>query len=89
MLANVLYTDEERELSSIMCDAINADKELKVFFKETLGKTLQKFYTDMLEAQAERDVTKIGMVTQQTAEVIKALAMHMHVKVVVKKKEAK
>jgi len=89
MLAEILYTDEERNLGDAMCNTINADKELKVFFKEILGKTLQNFYTNMVNAQAENNVAKVTAIMQQTAEIIKALAMHMHVKVVVKQKEEK
>jgi hypothetical protein len=82
----VTYTEEEEKLSVELCSAINADKELAMFFKQRLGSILKKFAGEILLAFKVNDREKAKQVTMDTGEQVKALTMHMYVKVKVKKK---
>lgn len=89
MISDVTYTKEEEELSKELCATINADKELAMFFKERLGSTLRKFAKDIMFAYTIKDRQQAKATTQETGEMVKALIMHMYVKVKIKEKEVK
>lgn len=77
---------EECAMNKEFCATINADKKLKVFFKEQLGKILQTYAGEMINAFAAKDRPKAAAGTQQAGESIKGLMMLMFVKVMMKKK---
>ena len=87
MISDVTYTKEEEELSTKFCAAINADKELAMFFKERLGSILQTFAKDIIFAYTVKDQQQAKATTAEAGEMVKALTMHMYVKVKIKEKE--
>jgi len=89
MIPDVTYTKEEEELSVKLCAAINADKELAMFFKERLSNILQKFAKDIIFAYTIKDKQQGQATMEETGEMIKTLTMHMYVKVKIKEKEVK
>ena len=86
MISDVTYTEEEEALSAEFCDAINADKELQQFFRERVGSILGKFAAEIIMAWRKTNKQLAKETTQEAGEMLKALTMHMYVKVVVKKK---
>ena len=88
MISDVTYTEEEEALSVELCDAINADKELQKFFRERLGSILREFAEGVVTAAVAKDRQSLKKQVKRTGEMIKGLAMHMHVKVMVKKKDS-
>jgi hypothetical protein len=89
LISDVTYTKEEEELCVKLCTAINADKELAMFFKERLGIILKKFAKDIIFAYTIRDKQQAKATTMKAGEMVKALIMHMYVKVKIKEKEVK
>ena len=85
MISDVTYTEEEEALCVELCDTINKDKELAMFFKERGGSILKKFAGGIIMAWTKKDRKMAKEVTQEAGEELKALTMHMHVKVVAKK----
>jgi len=88
MLNEMTYTKEEEKWGDDMCDTINADKELKGFYVKALGAVLKNFVMDTLKAHKENDVEEGVAVMNKAVDMIKALTVHMHVKVLTKQKEA-
>ena len=88
MTSDVTYTEEEEALSAELCDAINADKELQKFFKERVGSILKQFASEIIMAWTKNDKQSAKKAIQEAGEMLKALTMHMYVKVVVKKKDS-
>lgn len=80
---------EEQAITDVFCSVINADKKLQVFFAEKLSGILKTFAKDIIAAYMAKDKVKAAAVTQQAGEGVKGLTMFMHVKVMMKKKEAK
>lgn len=84
-----MYTKEEQILSDEVCDLVNADKELKHFFATTCFKILREFAGDITKAFNAKDKEEGKRVMQNNVDLIKALAMHVYIKVMMKKKEVK
>ena len=88
MISDVTYTEEEEALSTELCDAVNADKELQKFFRERAGSILKKFAGEIITAWTKNNKQAAKEATQEAGEMLKALTMHVYVKVVVKKKDS-
>ena len=82
---NSMYTPEECVLGQEVCRLINADKELKVFFREKIGDALQAYATEVIKAWEAKDHPRAAKAASNAAETIKALVMHIYLKVVPKK----
>ena len=84
-----MYTKEEQLLGDEVCELVNADKELKHFFATTCFKILREFAGDINKAFNAKDKEEGKRVWQKNVDLIKALSMHIYIKVSMKKKEAK
>ena len=82
---NSMYTAEECILGDEVCRLINADKELKVFFREKLADTLQTYAVEVTTAYQTKDKQRAADATCKAAELFKALIMHIYLKVVPKR----
>jgi len=88
MLNEMTYTKEEVKLGDAMCDTINADAELKKFYVGALSTVLKDFVIGTVKAHRENDVKEGTAVMNKAINAIRALTMHVHVKVLTKQKEA-
>jgi len=84
-----MYTKEEQLLGDKICDLVNTDKELKHFFAETSFNVLKGFAGDINRAFDARDKIEGDRVMHKYVDLIKALAMHVYIKVMIKKKGVK
>lgn len=83
------YNKEEEALCYELCNMINADKELKGFFKKRVTKILQTFMEDVVVGRMMKDTKRVGDSAMEATEMIKALTMHVYVKVTMKKQATK
>lgn len=84
-----MYTKEEQKLGDEICNIVNADKELKVFFKEQLTKILQTYVAETIMAWEKQDRQRMGKATKEVGELLKALTTHVYIKVRIKKQAVK
>ena len=84
-----MYTEEEEKLGDELCSMINADKELQMFFKERAGSILKKFAGGIIMAWTKKDKEMAKVATQEAGETLKALIMHVYIKVMIRKQEVK
>lgn len=85
----IMYTKEEEKLGDEVCDLVNADKVLKHFFATTCFNVLKTFAVDINRAFKAQDKKEGERVMRANVDLIKSLAMHVYIKVTMKKKEVK
>jgi len=84
-----LYTKEEELLGDELCDMMNADKELKSYFGDLATQFLKDFAKSIIKAYLDKDTQKGQKAFDLMQDGIKALVMHVYIKVMIKKKEIK
>ena len=80
-----MYTEEEKLLGDEVCRLVNEDKELKHFFAKISYATLKDFAGEITEAFKVQDKKQGAEVMQKYTDLVKALAMHIYIKVVPKR----
>lgn len=79
---------KEGVLGKEICDAINADVELKRLFTKATGKILSDFAVSEVKAHKTLDMKEGQAIMQKAVNLLKALTMHVCIKVIIKR-EAK
>ena len=84
-----MYTDEEAKLGDEVCEAVNADQKLKSFYAERTTFILKELSKTMILAYSRKDKKLAQKALNLAGEMLKALTMHVYIKVTVKEKGVK